>query len=603
MTKIAPRNLRVAEATRLINSTPLGEVIQPHVVTRHLARGGTRISPPQNLGRIDLVRYTAWLFHERFDHPPDGGSGLTGYEAQKESALQRGRALSESARDIGSEGWVHDAVDPQRKDACRTSFRLFCESYFPRTFHLAWSDDHLRVIGKLERAILHGGLFAMAMPRGSGKTTLCETGCLWALAYGHRAFVALIGSDEEHAASMLDAIKTEVGDNDLLEQDFSEVCGPVRALEGIHQRASGQLYRGARTHIAWTNREVILPTIPGSAASGSTVRVAGLTGRIRGMRHKRSDGQTLRPSLVLLDDPQTDESARSPSQCQTREQILAGAILGLAGPGCKIAGLMTLTVVRPDDMADRLLDREQHPAWQGERTKMVYAFPTDEKRWQEYARLRAEGQRNDRGTGEATEYYRENQEAMDKGAKVAWAARKNDDELSAIQHAMNLKLDQGESAFASEYQNEPLSETADEGHDLLSVDAIAGKTTGFKRGRVPGGVTHLTMFVDVQGSLLYWLVCGWQEDFTGFVLDYGAYPDPKRAYFTLRDVKKTIQSVHTGTGQEGAIYAALEALTSQYLAREWLKDDGGAMKVTRCLIDANWGASTDVVYMFCRQSV
>jgi hypothetical protein len=26
------------------------------------------------------------------------------------------------------------------------------------------------------------------------------------------------------------------------------------------------------------------------------------------------------------------------------------------------------------------------------------------------------------------------------------------------------------------------------------------------------------------------------------------------------------------------------------------------MKVSRCLIDANWGNSTDVVYQFCRQS-
>ena len=58
----------------------------------------------------------------------------------------------------------------------------------------------------------------------------------------------------------------------------------------------------------------------------------------------------------------------------TQVWILAGAILGLAGPGRKIAGLMTLTVVRPDDMADRILDRQKHPQWQGERTKMVYAF-------------------------------------------------------------------------------------------------------------------------------------------------------------------------------------------------------------------------------------
>ncbi len=77
----------------------------------------------------------------------------------------------------------------------------------------------------------------------------------------------------------------------------------------------------------------MLPTIEGSKASAAIIKVAGITGRIRGMKFKRSDGMTVRPSLVVLDDPQTDESARSLSQCATREGILAGAVLGLAGPG------------------------------------------------------------------------------------------------------------------------------------------------------------------------------------------------------------------------------------------------------------------------------
>ncbi len=57
-----------------------------------------------------------------------------------------------------------------------------------------------------------------------------------------------------------------------------------------------------------------------------------------------------------------------------------------------------------------------------------------------------------------------------------------------------------------------------------------------------------------------------------------------------------------GTGLEGSIYAGLESLTSKLIDREWQRDDGAAMKIGRCLIDANWGHSTDVVYQFCRQS-
>jgi hypothetical protein len=73
------------------------------------------------------------------------------------------------------------------------SFQRFCETYFQQTFHLPWSADHLKIIAKIEQAVLEGGLFAMAMPRGSGKTTLCETACLWAILIGAREFVCLIG--------------------------------------------------------------------------------------------------------------------------------------------------------------------------------------------------------------------------------------------------------------------------------------------------------------------------------------------------------------------------------------------------------------------------
>ena len=231
------------------------------------------------------------------------------------------------------------------------------------------------MIAKIEQAVLHGGLFAMAMPRGSGKTTICECACIWAVLNGHREFVCLIGSDEGHAMDMLDSIKMELDGNELLLADFPEVVYPIQCLDGIANRCSGQLYQGERTHIGWTAKEIVLPTMPDSPASGAIIKVAGITGRIRGMKYKRADGKTVRPSLVVLDDPQTDESARSLSQCATREASSPAPCLGLAGPGKKIAGIMPCTVIRPGDMADNILDRDKHPEWNGERTKMVYCVP------------------------------------------------------------------------------------------------------------------------------------------------------------------------------------------------------------------------------------
>jgi len=578
--------------TRMLNSTPLGEVISERQLRRHRNRAGYRIGDEKH---VDLLRYAAWLVWSR--HNPEPEKEPLDYEAMKEAARARNAELSAIGRDIGD---IPEVVDPQRKARAATDFRFFCEAYFPQTFCLPWSDDHLKVIAKIETAVLRGGVFAMAMPRGSGKTTLAETACIWAMLTGAREFVCLIGSDAGHARNMLESIKVEFETNEHLLDDYPEAVFPIHALERIHNRAKGQLHNGKATRIVWTADEIVLPTIDGSKASGAIIRVAGIESRIRGMKFKRADGRAVRPSLVVLDDPQTDESARSDQQVRARMETLNGAILNLAGPGQKISGIMPCTVIRPGDMADQILDRDKHPAWQGERTKLVYVFPSNEKLWDKYAQIRADSFRNDGDGREATEFYRKHRKEMDAGAVIAWPQRHNEDELSAIQHAMNLRL-QDERAFWAEYQNQPLPQ--DEGDsDQLTADAIAAKINGHPRSVIPIGASHLTMFIDVQGKLLFHTVVAWEDDFTGYVVDYGTYPDQQRPVFTLREVQKTLARVAPGAGLEGAIYAGLEKLTGEYLARRWRRDDGAEMRIERCLIDANWGQSTDVVYQFCRQS-
>lgn len=519
------------------------------------------------------------------------------YNVKKQRAKARSAAMVLAGQDIGA---LPPVRDPQRRARADGDFRFFCESYFPLLFTLPWSDDHLRVITKIELAVKGGGLFAMAMPRGSGKTTLCHAASLWALLTGRQPFVFLIAATAEYASSALENLKHHLSGNERLLEDYPEAIYPIRCLEGESRRCSGQRYYGRLTHIGWTADQIVLPTIPGSRCSGALVRTAGLMGNIRGSLHIRPDGSSVRPTLVVIDDPQTDGSARSPSQVHERLAVINGAILNLAGPGKRIAAIMPCTVIRKDDLADQVLDRAKTPEWQGERTKLVYSFPSSEKLWSEYARIRSDSLRNDGDGSEATRFYQEHKLEMDAGAIVAWQHRYNNNELSAIQHAMNLKL-RDEAAFWAEYQNEPMPEEEPD-KEMLSAAEIAAKTNGMRRGNVPANVTHLTAFVDIQATLLYWMICGWEEDFTGYILDYGAYPDQKRAYFTLKDAKRTLQVTHKGTGQEGAIYAGLEALTDQLLSREYLADSGGTMKIERLLIDANWGNSTDVVYQFCRQS-
>ena len=313
---IDPRQLRPSILTRMLNSTPLGEVISERQLRRHRNRAGFRITTGDGQC-VDLFGYAAWLVWLR--HNPEPNKQPADYEAVKEAARARSAELSASGRDIGD---IPGVVDPERKARAACDFRFFCEAYFPQTFCLPWSDDHLKVIAKIEQAVLRGGLFAMAMPRGSGKTSLAETACIWAMLTGARGFVCLIGSDAGHARSMLESIKVEFETNDQLLADYPEAVFPIHALERIHNRAKGQLCNGRHTRIVWTADEIVLPTIPDSKASSAIIRVAGIESRIRGMKFKRADGRAVRPSLVVLDDPQTDESARSDPQTRARMDTL-----------------------------------------------------------------------------------------------------------------------------------------------------------------------------------------------------------------------------------------------------------------------------------------
>jgi hypothetical protein len=595
MAQINPTSIRPVEAARLLNSTELGFVLPQARIYRDFNRVGFRIAAADNSRNINLVKYIAWLFDRKHAEPAENSS--RSYDERRDAERQRQAEQSLAGRDIGA---LPDVANIQRKSDCERNFQLFCESYFPETFTLSWSPDHLKVIEKIESAVLHGGLFALAMARGSGKSSLSETAALWAMLYGHREFVTLIGSTESAALEILDSIKTELEVNEMLAEDFPEVCFPIAALEGIANRCAGQLYNGDRTRITWTSNEIVLPSIKDSKASGVIVRVAGITGRIRGMKYKRSDGRSVRPSLVIIDDPQTSESAGSLEQTRKRIRVLAGDILGLAGPGQKISGVMPCTIIRPGDMADTILDKNKHPDWNGEKTRMLYKFPANMKLWDKYAEIRAESLRTDGNFDAATSFYRENREAMDAGAEVSWEDRFNHDEISALQHAMNLKF-QDEAAFQSEYQNDPLpDDNSDE--TMLTVDEIASKVNGLAKNKIPIDCDKLTMFIDVQKALLFYVVAAWSDDFTGAVIDYGAWPDQKRRHFSLTDANPTIQSTFPQAGLEGGLYAAMQELTEEYFSREWQREDSAMIKIERAMIDANWGQSTDIVYQFCRQS-
>ena len=516
---------------------------------------------------------------------------------------QRSREQSASVAEIGE---LPPVLNPDRKEACRYDLALFLTTYFPNSTGLKpFSDDHRRVIDRIQRCILEGGRFVNAVYRGFAKTTISENASLWATLYGHRRFVPIFGADQSSADGNIDSIKRELEGNDYLLEDFPEVCYPIRCLEGKPQRQHSQTYHGELTHIRWTAERVVFPTIPGADCSGSILCAHGLTSSIRGLKYKRPDGTQQRPDFAIIDDPQTDESAASLVQVRKRLNIIRKTILKAGSHGKALAIVINCTVIEPDDLVDQLLDHKKNPAWQGERIKLVRSWSKHhETSWlKDYAELRTSYDKDDPQSQKvaherATEFYRQHPD-MDEGCQVSWEhCYDPETETSAIQHAYNALIDDGPEVFASEYQNEPLPQVST---TTLTAEEIASKVNGYERRRVPQDAQKLSAFIDVQKDVLYYVVVAWAENFTGYIVDYGTFPEQKRSSFSLREVRYTLAKQFPGTGLEGWLFAGLNSLTDQ-LCQPWTRDDGAQLSVERVLIDANWGDSKETVYNFVRQS-
>jgi len=526
------------------------------------------------------------------------------YARHRERMGKRSKKASTSGRDIGP---LPPIRDPERRAEAFKSLAFMCLTYFRAQFTLAFSEDHLKYCRKIDATLNLGGTIAQGMPRGGGKTTIAEVGAIKGAVFGIRRFEFLIAADGDKAGDILTSIKVELETNDLLLDDFPEVCFPIRCLEGIAQRATGQLYQGERTDLKWHADHIVLPTIAGSPASGVIVKTKGITGGIRGAKHKLRDGTSLRPDFVLIDDPQTRESAMSDQQCKDRLAIITNDVLGLAGPDKAIAAVAAVTVIRPGDVADELLDQELHPEWQGDRAKLVYRWPEDTEHWEAYAEMRREDQRVYQGDDRArafercNAYYAEHRAAMDAGAVVAWPERFNSDELSAIQHAMNLRIDRGDDYVAAEMQNEPRVEESAES-PLLTIEEVLVRANNRGRGEVPVGCEVITAFCDLQGECLIWLVAAFRPDFTPYILDVGTTPEQRVKHWTKATLTKKLADIVPVGGKEARWYGGLEAFGTQVLGRAWVRDDGMEMRIKRCLVDMSDGDTTNTVFKWAKET-
>lgn len=227
--------------------------------------------------------------------------------------------------------------------------------YDPLAFALLYLSKHLRSSqtgGKVTFSDLHVQLIedakmwalpplgprahrdAYIAPRESGKSTwLFLILPLWAAAHGHVKFIAAFAHTAMQAQTHLTTFKNELENNDLLRQDFPELCTPSIRIRGVTVGDTQREYR---------------------SASGFTFMARGIDNGVLGMKVDE-----FRPDLIIGDDVEPDESSYSAYKMQKRLTTFLDAILPL-NEFARV--ILTGTVTMPGSIIHQLVRSVQNPA-------------------------------------------------------------------------------------------------------------------------------------------------------------------------------------------------------------------------------------------------
>lgn len=164
-------------------------------------------------------------------------------------------------------------------------------------------------------------------PRNTGKSTWIFTILtIWAGAHEHQRFIAAFSDSSSQAEEHLKTFKAELDENDKLKADFPGLCNPKKG--------------GHRDRDIANNRNQYI------AESGFIFMVKGADNAVLGMKVG-----TLRPTWIILDDIEKDESNYTEAAVQNRLKTLQDAIFPL-----NVFGKVTIigTTTRPGAIIDQI---------------------------------------------------------------------------------------------------------------------------------------------------------------------------------------------------------------------------------------------------------
>lgn len=292
-------------------------------------------------------------------------------------------------------------------------FRFFMETYLPHYVRGDASLFHEAVFARVpEIMAAEKGLREMFIaPRGSSKSTHLSLGlALYQIILRKTRYTIEVCDVYAQAALLIEAIKAELTTNPRLQSDFPDACGQGRV---------------------WREAEIV---------TRQDIRVEGVGAgqKLRGRRHG-----PYRPDTLFFDDIENDEAVRSPEQRDKLESWINKAALKVGPPDGSMHVIWVGTVLHWDAV---LVRAAKTPAWRVTKFQAVMNWPDRMDLWDQFEEVY-----QNEGKDAAVAFYEARKADMDAGAVVNWPS---------VQPLVWLMLERAGShdAFATEYQNQPMSE-------------------------------------------------------------------------------------------------------------------------------------------------
>ena len=500
------------------------------------------------------------------------GAGRTAAERMRDSLARRNFYAVEK----------RPPKDPKRRAMLERSPERWLRYYFPNVFTLPFSDGHRAIINAVVESDAKGKDMVVAAPRGEGKTNILRFMSLFLIFTGRAHFVVVGGWQFRSAAEAFNTWTIAITSERLV-ADYPEFCAPF--ADSTHANRLPRLHWKGETRttgaaINSTRMQIVFPDGRGAMAAGS------LQGDIKGLNITTSDGASLRPDKLLLDDPQDTSRAADPAFVDDTLHKIDTQWRCLAGPNTRISMMVACTIFAPGDVGDSLGRRKDSVSIRIPRVltwPRNFDVPDSEVRglWDQWYDLYCD----EKARAEAFPFYRRNRRKMCDGFKVSWRHRfdKSKGDPDALFSAMVDYYTKGREAFFSEYQNQPIDRTSTPYE--ITPQSVHAHVVPLAPNTPPEDTIYTVLTTDINYSYgLTWEVAAFTKSRTCHVLAHGIWcqaPLPISTHDTNQ------------VRRQEAVRAALELMAQWVALQPWHLD--------RWLIDAG-GEQFETVTSFCRAS-